>query len=159
MKEITMEVLGEFYGKCGKKAPFRDSNGEELYTGDVVKVRDYRGIGFGISSIVERYGEVFVMGIYGSYPESRKGEEEWRIYKVKSYKDIKPGEEIEDVIYKIKEIRKELFEKLKEEKITASEWKDRIVNYINQRYEESILQWVIKAKEEYRKWKIQTIIQ
>lgn len=150
MKEITMEVLGEFYGKCGKKAPFRDSNGEELYTGDVVKVKKCRGISFGMSSIVERCGEVFVMGLYGSYPIHREGEGEWRIYKVKSYEDINPGEEIEDVIYKIKEtksreekikeIRKELFEKLKEEKITASEWKDRMVNYINQRYEESTLQ-------------------
>ena len=41
---------------------------------------------------------------------------------------------------KIKEIRKELLEQLKEEQITLSEWQDRIVNYINQRYEECTLQ-------------------
>ena len=149
MKEMAMEVLGNFYGKCGKKAPFRDSNGKKLYTGDVVKIRSYSGIGFGMSSIVEKRGEIFVMGIYGSYPETRKGEKEWRIYKVKSYKDIKPGEEIEDVIYKIKEtksreekikeIRKELFEKLKEEKITEYEWELLIEKYINQKYKESTL--------------------
>ena len=41
---------------------------------------------------------------------------------------------------KIKEIRKELLEQLKEEQITLSEWQDRIVNYIDQRYEKCTLQ-------------------
>ena len=148
MKEMAMEVLGNFYGKCGKKAPFRDSNGKKLYTGDVVKIRSYSGIGFGMSSIVEKRGEIFVMGIYGSYPETRKGEKEWRIYKVKSYKDIKPGEEIEDVVYKIKETesreekvkakKEELIEFLKKEKLTARDW-DFIKNYIDQQYYNSTL--------------------
>ena len=57
---------------------------------------------------------------------------------------------MEKIIYKedkkvakdenIKEIRKDLLEQLKEEKITLSEWQDRIVNYINQKYEECTLQ-------------------
>ena len=56
---------------------------------------------------------------------------------------------MEKIIYKedkkvakdenIKEIRKDLLEQLKEEKITLSEWQDRIVNYINQKYEECTL--------------------
>lgn len=41
---------------------------------------------------------------------------------------------------KIKEIRKEFLEKLKQEKITASEWKDRFVSYINREYEKCTLQ-------------------
>ena len=148
MKEMTMEVSGEFYGECGKKAPFKDSNGEELYTGDVVKVRSCSGIGFGMSSIVEKRGEIFVMGIYGSYPMHREGEEEWRIYKIKSYKDVNPGEEVEDVDYKIKETesreekikakREELVEFLKKEKLTARDW-DFIKNYIDQQYYNSTL--------------------
>lgn len=146
MKEMTMEVLGEFYGKCGKKAPFKDSNGEELYTGDVVGVKGYRRIGFGMSSIVEKRGEIFVMGIHGSCPDYRK--DGWQIYKIKSYKDIKEGEEVDEVVYKIKETesreekikakREELVEFLKKEKLTARDW-DFIKNYIDQQYYNSTL--------------------
>ncbi len=41
---------------------------------------------------------------------------------------------------KIKEKREEILQFLKEEKITASDWKDRIVNFINQKYEQCTLQ-------------------
>jgi len=96
-EELRMKCFGTDCGVCGKKAPFKDSNGDTLYTGDVVVVFNKKHkISFGKIPIIEANGEIFVMGIYTACPNYEK---EWKIYKEKSYKSMKDGDIVERIYY------------------------------------------------------------
>lgn len=90
------------YGTVGIKAPFQDSNGDNLYVGDVVKIENISEL----SIICQDENKSFhVMGIFG---EDFFGEDsEWKVYKEKSYKSMNVGDEIRGLKFveeKIKEM-------------------------------------------------------
>ena len=91
-------------GVCGEKAPFKDSNGDTLYTGDVVVVLKEDKI-IGTFSIVKDgdEGKIFVMGIEASCPNYEA--DKWKIYKEKSYMSMKAGDTIDFIKYVRKDLR------------------------------------------------------
>lgn len=94
------------YGICGEKAPFKDSNGDDLYTGDVVVLFDNSGVNLGIDSIVKDENKIFVMGIECDCPNYK--ESGWKIYKEKSYMSMKHGDEVDSILYEKVEDKKEM---------------------------------------------------
>ncbi len=104
-RALKMEVLCGYYCTCGKKAPFQDSNKDNLYTGDVVTLIDKRTKRvYGRRSVVEYENKIFVMGIESDCPNYEK---EWEIYKEKSYMSTKEGDVIGGVVY-YEEAQKEM---------------------------------------------------
>lgn len=103
------------YGKIGEKAPFKDTNGDNLYIGDVVVTQHKdRDIDEERSVVCKDERNNFgVMGIF--YRKRFDKEDEWHVYKEKSYKSMKAGDEIGQIKYvedekemTIQEIEKEL---------------------------------------------------
>lgn len=94
-------------GICGKKAPFQDSNGDSLYTGDIViLINKKTNEVHGQRCIVEYENQIFVMGIISNCP---RYEENWEIYKEKSYMSVKDGDVIDSIeYYKETETEKEM---------------------------------------------------
>lgn len=106
IEKLKMECCGRDYGICGRKAPFKDSNGDNLYTGDVVRLfsrEDNKDHGQCV--IVEDETDIFVMGIAYSCPNYQQ---EWYIYKDKSYMSMKAGNKVEWICYKKYEDKKEM---------------------------------------------------
>lgn len=100
------------YGVCGKKALFKDSNGDNLYIGDVVVLFD-RTNECGRRVIVENYGEIFVMGIQCDCPNYEK--ESWKIYKEKSYMSMKNGDKINEIAYETKKVKEMTISEIEKE--------------------------------------------
>lgn len=83
------------YGKCGEKANFTDTNGDNLYVGDVVRIK-----GIDELSIVCKDNEdksFNIMGIWGSNSFTKI--DSWQIFKEKSYKSMKEGDKIRGINY------------------------------------------------------------
>lgn len=103
------------YGKAGEKAPFKDTNGDNLYIGDVVVIQ-YKNekIDREVSVVCkDEYNNFGIMGIF--YSKSFNKEDEWHVYKEKSYKSMKAGDKVREIKYvedekemTISEIEKEL---------------------------------------------------
>lgn len=107
MKEkLRMKNIFGEYCICGEKAPFKDSNGDNLYTGDVVILFDKDGNSKNKHPIVKYENKIFVMGIESSCPNYEK--DEWKIYKEKSYMSMKNGNEIGGILYEKVEDKKEM---------------------------------------------------
>lgn len=99
-----------FQGIVGKPSGLTDVDGKELYIGDVVLVLNIDDYDRSHNRITSQFGleyvcqnskdcsydeDMFVMGIKGSY-QNRDGEitqdEEWVVFKVKSFADVVEGE-------------------------------------------------------------------
>ncbi len=109
MKEkLRMIGIIDDYGFCGEKAPFKDSNGDNLYTGDVIVLIDKnkKDSNQGIHSIVKDTDKIFIMGIKGNCPNYEKYG--WEIYKEKSYMSMKHEDRIGEITYKKVEDKKEM---------------------------------------------------
>lgn len=105
----------ENYGKVGEKAPFKDTNGDNLYVGDVVVIQFKNEKIDEERSIVckDEHNEFGVMGIFSR--KSFNKEDTWHVYKEKSYKSMKAGDKVRRIKYiedkkemTIAEIEKEL---------------------------------------------------
>lgn len=106
IEKLKMKCNDEDYGVCGKKAPFKDSNGDNLYTGDVVRLFNKKtNEDHGKCSIVEDEEKIFVMGIWSDCPYYQR---DWNIYKEKSYMSMKEGDEICLIHYEKNEDKKEM---------------------------------------------------
>lgn len=89
----------EHLGAIGELSPFKDMFGRALCVGDVVELFDEWGDSHGMVSIVHTQREgFFVMSIQFNC-EQDGTIKDWKIWKKRSYKDVKNGEIIDDVKY------------------------------------------------------------
>lgn len=93
-----IDDVENFYGEIGTPTELKDSEGTELYVGDVVNIHGVHVAGQCIVVKDENYP--FVMGIKWSCANGKiKG---WDAIKVRSFKDLKDGEKIDNVKVVIK---------------------------------------------------------
>lgn len=98
------------YGIVGKKANFQDSNGDNLYVGDTVKIEGVAGLSIICQDTDERFN---VMGIFG---EDFFGEgARYKIYKEKSYKSMNIGDKIRNLRFVDVEIKEMTIAEIEEE--------------------------------------------
>lgn len=108
---VLRNKTNEFYGMVGEKAPFQDTNGDNLYVGDVVKIEGSTELSIVCKDEIKHFG---VMGIWGE--DSFTKDDHWHIYKEKSYKSMGVGNKVRHIKYTedtikemtISEIEKEL---------------------------------------------------
>lgn len=111
MELVLRDNENKFYGMVGEKAPFQDTNGDNLYVGDVVKIAGSTELSVVCKDERKHFG---VMGIWGE--DTFMKEDRWHIYKEKSYKSMELGDKIRHIKYAkdtikemtISEIEKEL---------------------------------------------------
>lgn len=98
---------GSNYGEIGKETKFVDVVGRKLCVGDVVELFYKDGTSRGNKVIVESKGEQFVMGIK-NYCNDKDGSIHggWKVLKKHSWKDVKNGEEINDIKFVTEEPHK-----------------------------------------------------
>lgn len=109
---IKLKYYGRIdYGTVGEKAPFQDSNGDNLYIGDIVKIEGSSELSIVCQSKDKSFN---IMGIFG---EDFFGEgSAWKVYKEKSYKSMNIGDKVRNIKFveenikemTISEIEKEL---------------------------------------------------
>lgn len=93
--ELRNTTTNEFYGNVGIKADFTDSNGDNLYVGDVVRIEGVEEL-----SVVcgdERNTSFNILGIWSI--KFFCSESKWKIYKEKSYRSMNEGDKIRCLKY------------------------------------------------------------
>ena len=102
----------ENYGIIGEPTNYKDVIGRPLVIGDVVEIFDDKGNSYGEHSIVfsrktgSEINHTFVMGIESECNDTNGTiSSRWRIFKTRSYSEIKDGEKVGFIKY-IKEIAK-----------------------------------------------------
>ena len=86
-----------FMGNVGELTDIKDSKGEFLYTGDVIRLWGFEGEDKGTKSIVKEGNEYFIPGIKDCPKEAV--DKLFVIEKVKDYKDIRKGYRTQKVVY------------------------------------------------------------
>lgn len=100
---LKSDWSGSHYGNIGEETPFTDVFEEKLYVGDVVELYNAETKRpWGERVVIYTLGKYGVMGVH--MRDFKNGiSDHWRIRKVKSYKDLKHNEKIEDIIAILKE--------------------------------------------------------
>lgn len=102
-----LEYNGSNYGEIGKETKFVDVVGRKLCVGDVVELFYRDGTSRGNKVIVESEGEQFVVGIRCECNDKDGWiRSDWKILKKHSWKDVKNGEEINNIEYVTEEPHK-----------------------------------------------------
>ncbi len=91
---MKLKLGDNCYGTVGERTGLRDSNGDNLYIGDVVNVKCKNMPDF--LSVTVKNEEAFVMGIRSLDIETS---EDFKVYKEKSYASMKVGDEVHNVKY------------------------------------------------------------
>lgn len=91
---------GKHYGVVGKQTNFKDKNGRPLFVGDVVEVvsEHIKCTEF----VVYKDYEYFVYGIIDACNHSDGTFDGFEVTLLKPYTQIKPGEQVDDIIVKVK---------------------------------------------------------
>jgi hypothetical protein len=83
------------YGVVGEKTPFRDCDGKELHTGDVVSTRSPKGTDFGNAFIVKYENVYFAMGLRGRFDNESGKIKDWKVRLIKKYYDVEENEVVD----------------------------------------------------------------
>lgn len=94
---LKNEVIGEFLGKIGTPTKMKDITGQPLFVGDVVELISKGKRICGNKYIAECDGKGFVMGIAGCCSDDGTIDDNWIVIKRKGYKELKNGEEHDDI--------------------------------------------------------------
>lgn len=107
---LKMENNEGFCGNVGVKANFTDSNGDNLYVGDIVKIEGTSELSIVCGDIKNKRFDI--MGIWGEHEFINNST--WKIYKEKSYKSMNIGDEIREIKYCKNDIRKVTISEIEE---------------------------------------------
>lgn len=92
------------YGSVGEKTPFNDARGSRLFVGDVVELFDKQfDKSYGEVAIVKKDNKYFPMGVMPDKEISRMCRDCWLVLKVRDWSDVKDGENIDGIVYRLTE--------------------------------------------------------
>ena len=83
------KINSEYYGTIGVETHLKDVERNRLCVGDIVEITSNTYGSKDLKPVVEHNGQVFVMGLYSVNQEALISE--WKIKRVKSYKDYSVG--------------------------------------------------------------------
>jgi len=83
------KINSEYYGTIGVETHIKDVDRNRLCIGDIVEIASNTSGRKDLKPVVEHNGQVFVMGLYSVNQEALISE--WKIKRVKSYKELSVG--------------------------------------------------------------------
>lgn len=83
------KINSEYYGTIGVETHIKDVDRNRLCIGDIVEIDSNTSGRKYLKPVVEHNGQVFVMGLYSVNQEALISE--WKIKRVKSYKELSVG--------------------------------------------------------------------
>ena len=83
------KINSEYYGTIGVETHIKDVERNRLYVGDIVEIDCEITGRTHLRPVVEHGGQVFVMGLYSANQKALISE--WKIKRVKSYKELSVG--------------------------------------------------------------------